>query len=71
MCIRDRIFSRFESRATGQVRGGAGLGLSIVKQLVELHQGEVEVNSTEGQGTIVTCTMPATPPVDADKAAAE
>ncbi|MEP1444043.1 MAG: ATP-binding protein [Hyphomicrobiales bacterium] len=67
----DQIFSRFESRATGQVRGGAGLGLSIVKQLVELHQGEVEVNSTEGQGTIVTCTMPAVPPVDADKAAAE
>ncbi|MEP3232215.1 MAG: ATP-binding protein [Hyphomicrobiales bacterium] len=67
----DQIFSRFESRANGQVRGGAGLGLSIVKQLVELHQGEVNVDSTEGQGTIVTCTMPATPPVDADKAAAE
>lgn len=67
----DQIFNRFESRATGQVRGGAGLGLSIVKQLVELHQGEINVESTEGQGTIVTCTMPATPPVDADKAAAE
>ena len=67
----DQIFNRFESRATGQVRGGAGLGLSIVKQLVELHQGEVKVESTEGQGTIVTCTMPATPPIDADKAAAE
>ena len=53
------------------MRGGAGLGLSIVKQLVELHQGEIKVDSTEGQGTIVTCKMPATPRVDADKAAAE
>lgn len=67
----NQIFNRFESRTAGQVRGGTGLGLSIVKQLVELHHGEITVDSKEGKGTTVVCKMPATPPADTDKAAAE
>ena len=36
-----------------------GLGLSIVKQLVEGHEGKIEVTSTLGEGTIFAVTLPA------------
>lgn len=39
-------------------RGGAGLGLSIVKQLVELMGGEIELHSSLGLGTVATVTLP-------------
>jgi two-component system cell cycle sensor histidine kinase PleC len=38
---------------------GAGLGLPIVKGLMELHGGSVEIISDQGQGTEVICTFPA------------
>lgn len=53
------VFERFESRSTGSRRRGAGLGLSIVKSFVELHGGTVSIASQEGQGTTVTCRLPA------------
>lgn len=37
---------------------GNGLGLAITKRLVELHQGDIEVDSTPGQGTIFLITFP-------------
>jgi len=38
---------------------GAGLGLTIVKQIVELHSGTVNINSREGKGTTVQIRIPA------------
>jgi len=57
-----RIFDAFYQVDGGTTRahGGAGLGLSIVKQLVDGHEGEIEVTSTLGQGTLFTVTLPAT-----------
>jgi signal transduction histidine kinase len=54
------VFDRFyrgawahESRATG-----SGLGLSIVRSIVEMHNGQVAITSTQGKGTTVTISLP-------------
>jgi len=44
-----------EAEADG---GGAGLGLSLVTRFVELHAGRVEIRSSPGRGTTVTCRLP-------------
>jgi len=55
-----RVFEKFE-RGNPQARqSGAGLGLSLVKSFIELHGGRVEMESTPGQGTRVTCYLSAT-----------
>jgi PAS domain S-box-containing protein len=55
----DRIFRRFEQAATSQrTYGGLGLGLYIVRGLVEAHGGHVRVDSTPGQGATFTVEVP-------------
>ena len=57
----ESVFKRFESRSQGSKHRGAGLGLSIVKSLVELHGGTVEIKSQESLGTSVTVRIPERP----------
>ena len=45
--------------ATKEAVDGAGLGLSIVKGLMDLHGGDVSILSAEGEGTEVLITFPA------------
>ncbi|NBC31376.1 MAG: hypothetical protein GVY13_01745 [Alphaproteobacteria bacterium] len=51
----DNEYTRSES--------GTGLGLSLVKSLIELHAGRVDIVSEEGEGTTVSVTLPAGPHV--------
>jgi signal transduction histidine kinase len=59
---RERIFRAFErTRRADQPGQGAGLGLSLVRRIVELHGGEVRLDSTPGVGTTVACLVPVLP----------
>ena len=57
--IREKVFERFESHALGSGHRGVGLGLSMVRSIVELHGGHVELESSPGEGTCVTAIFPA------------
>jgi signal transduction histidine kinase len=48
-----------ESAHTARTQGGSGLGLSIVKRLVDLHDGELHIVSVLGEGTKVRVHFPA------------
>lgn len=54
-----QIFQRGES--TKDQKPGWGIGLSIVKSLVDAHKGTIVVNSIEGQGTTFSVTLPTDP----------
>ncbi len=52
------VFERFESRSNGAGHRGPGLGLALVKSLVELHGGTVTLLSEAGEGTKATVCLP-------------
>jgi signal transduction histidine kinase len=54
----EKVFDRFEANNAGTRHRGPGLGLSIVRALVELHGGRVTIDSVVGEGTVVTCVFP-------------
>ena len=55
----NQVFDRFRTDTAGTRHRGVGLGLSIVRSLMELHGGEVTIDSAVGEGTTVTCVFPA------------
>ncbi len=57
--VLEQVFDRFRSHTGGSRHRGVGLGLSIVRSLVELHGGRVLIDTAEGVGTTVTCIFPA------------
>ena len=59
-----RLFQPFQQGDSSIRRryGGTGLGLSISKRFIELHDGDIKVESVEGMGTTFTFRLPLTSP---------
>lgn len=56
----ERIFKPFESTKTQREdgRNGAGLGLTLVRNIVDLHGGKIDLQSTVGEGTVISLRIP-------------
>lgn len=55
----ERVCERFYRADTSGRIPGTGLGMSIVKEIIDLHQGRIEMDSTPGEGTRVSLLVPA------------
>jgi two-component system, OmpR family, heavy metal sensor histidine kinase CusS len=56
-----RVFDRFYRVDSSRSSAGTGLGLALVKSIVDLHGGKATIQSEPGRGTIVTLTFPKQP----------
>ena len=54
----EKIFDRFYQVEKSNSMKGTGIGLSLSKELIDLHQGNIEVESKLGEGTAFTLTLP-------------
>jgi two-component system, OmpR family, sensor kinase len=64
----DHIFDRFYRGDPAREGSGTGLGLALVRSIVELHQGQISVSSTLGKGSCFQVTLPLAPSLSAAQA---
>lgn len=60
---RERIFDEFYRAPNAQSFKGQGIGLSMVRKIIEMHKGSILLESVEGQGTKFTVQLPHLQPV--------
>jgi signal transduction histidine kinase len=53
-----KLFQTFHRAGNVGNRSGTGMGLAIVKKLVDLHRGMIRIESTEGKGTTACVWLP-------------
>jgi signal transduction histidine kinase len=59
---RERVFERYYRGSNTSGIGGSGVGLSLVRSIVDLHKGAIIVESTEGEGSRFTLRLPGASP---------
>ena len=57
--VQAHIFEKFYQGDPSHSQAGNGLGLTLVKRIVELHRGSVQVSSRESEGSVFVVTLPA------------
>src|SRR5262245_51817097 len=57
----ERVFDRFERAVSPRKYGGLGLGLYIVRQIIDAHGGTIQVASQPGAGSTFTVDVPLEP----------
>lgn len=68
-----RIFNPFEKTTTprddgnGDLKGGAGIGLTLVKNIIDLHKGQLLLKSALGEGTVFTTLLPLDPALELEE----
>jgi signal transduction histidine kinase len=62
---REHIFDRFYRGDPTREGGGTGLGLALVRSIVDLHQGQIRVSSAPGEGSCFFVTLPLATDADA------
>jgi signal transduction histidine kinase len=55
---RERVFERYYRGSNTSGIGGSGVGLSLVKSIVDLHKGSITFDSREGEGSRFTLRLP-------------
>lgn len=60
------LFDRFYQVEKSEMQPGTGIGLSITKEITELHQGVIRVTSTRGEGSVFTLSFPLRQPENGD-----
>lgn len=65
----EKVFEKFYRTESAWLlnKSGTGLGLSVAKQIISLHEGTIELTSQESKGTVVTCLFKANGPEDLSK----
>lgn len=56
--VQSKVFSRFYRTDQARSHEGSGLGLNIAKAICEGHQGQIKIQSSPGQGTLVRVEIP-------------
>ena len=58
-----KVFTRFFRAKTSTGIAGTGIGLNLVKTLVEMHSGSIDVESEKGKGSTFTVRLPVSGPL--------